>query len=251
MTSSPSPFLAGMRAALGVPVLVIAASFIGFGALCRESGFTLWLGLASTATGWALPGQIALVELYATGASLAVILLAVALTNARLLPMAVVLMPLLRSPGRPRWHYYLVSHFVAITGWTHAMRHFPSMPPEARLPHYLGFGLVLWSSTLATTAFGFGLSDLVPQSVTLGLVFLNPIYFMLIFVADFRRPGRALALGFGAVAGPLLHLLDPDWGLLATGLIAGTAAFLLAELQRARHTPPRPSGHHDDGVRDG
>src|SRR5690606_13856793 len=137
------------------------------------------------------------------------------------------------------------SHFVAITGWTHAMRHFPSMPPDARLPHYLGFGLVLWSSTLATTAFGFGLADLVPQSVTLGLVFLTPIYFMLTFVADSHQPGRALALGFGAVAGPLLHLLDPDWGLLATGLIAGTAAFLIAELHRARRKPPFDSGRPD------
>src|SRR5690606_10853735 len=182
----------------------------------------------------------------ATGASLAVILLAVALTNARLLPMTVVLMPLLRSPGRPRWHYYLTAHLVAITGWTHAMRRFPSLPPEARLPHYLGFGLVLWSSTLATTAFGFGLADLVPQSVTLGLVFLNPIYFMLIFVADFRQTGRALALGFGAVAGPLLHLVDPDWGLLATGLIAGTAAFLIAEWHRARRRPP-PRADRRDG----
>jgi predicted branched-subunit amino acid permease len=73
-----------------------------------------------------------------------------------------------------------------------------------------------------------------PQYVTLGLVFLNPIYFMLIFVADFRQPERALALGLGAVAGPLLHLVDPDWGLLATGLIAGTAAFLIIRWHEAR-----------------
>src|SRR3546814_1128796 len=80
----PSPaFLTGARHAVGVPALVIAASFVGFGSLCRESGFSIWLGLASTATGWALPGQIALVELYAIGASLAVILLAVGLTHAR------------------------------------------------------------------------------------------------------------------------------------------------------------------------
>ena len=48
----PSPaFVTGARHAVGVPVLVIAASFVGFGSLCRESGFSIWLGLASTATG--------------------------------------------------------------------------------------------------------------------------------------------------------------------------------------------------------
>lgn len=231
----PSPaFLTGARHAVGVPALVIAASFVGFGSLCRESGFSIWLGLASTATGWALPGQIALVELYAIGASLAVILLAVGLTNARLLPMTVVLMPLLRAPGTPRWRYFLTAHFVAVTAWTNAMQRFPAMPPAERLPYYMGFSLVLWTATLAATAFGYVLAAQVPQYVTLGLVFLNPIYFMLVFVADFHQPERALALGFGAVGGPLLHLLDPDWGLLATGLVGGTAAFLVTELRARR-----------------
>lgn len=233
---------AGLRDAIGVPALVIAASFVGFGSLCRESGLSLWLGLVSTATGWALPGQIALVELYAIGASVAVILLAVALTNARLLPMTVVLMPILRAPGRPRWQYYLAAHFVAVTGWTIAMQRCPAMAHERRLPYFLGFALMLWLATLAATAFGYLLAAHVPEYVTLGLVFLNPIYFMLIFVADFRQPERALALGLGAVVGPPLHLVDPDWGLLATGLLAGTAAFLVI-LWRRRRRSPQGRGH--------
>ncbi len=237
-----SALAAGLRDAVGVPALVIAASFVGFGSLCRESGLSLWLGLASTATGWALPGQIALVELYAIGGSAAVILLAVALSNARLLPMTVVLMPILRAPGTPRWRYYLAAHFVAVTSWTVAMQRCPAMAHERRLPYFLGFALVLWSGTLAATALGYMLAAHVPQYVTLGLVFLNPIYFMLIFVADFRQPERALALGLGAVAGPLLHLVDPDWGLLATGLLAGTAAFLITAWRRRRRAR-RGHGH--------
>jgi predicted branched-subunit amino acid permease len=220
---------AGARDAVGAPALIIAASFLGFGSLCRESGFSIWLGLASTATSWALPGQIVLVEFYAIGASLAATLLAVGLTNARLLPMTVVLTPMLRAPGTPRWQYFLISHLIAVTGWTRAMQHFPSLPPGERLPYYTGFSLVLWSSTLVATAAGYVLATHVPAYVTLGLVFLNPIYFMLVFIADLRQRERAFALGLGAVAGPLLHLVDPDWGLLATGLVAGTAAFLIAE----------------------
>ena len=239
-TSASSAFRLGVRDAVGVPVIVIAASFLGFGSLCRESGLGLWLGLASTATNWALPGQIAMVELYATGASLAVILLGVALTNARLLPMAIVLMPMLRAPGTPRWRYYLAAHFVAVTAWTFSLQRFPAMRPEDRLPYYTGMTLILWPATLLATAGGYFLASALPQYVTLGLVFLNPIYFMLIFVAEFRQPERVLALVLGAVLGPLLHLVEPDWGLLATGLIAGTAAFLLTRWRETRRRSRTP-----------
>lgn len=224
----------GMRRAAGVPMIVLAASYLGFGVLCRESGLTLDQSVLSTATGWALPGQIALVEMYAVGSSWLAIVLAVALSNARLLPMTVTLLPFLRHPGTPRWRYFLASHYVAVTGWANAMQICPTLTTRARLPFFFGFVLLLWSSTLVTTTVGYFLPQLLPVSVTLGLVFLNPLYFMLIFIADMRARVRALALGLGALAGPLFHLLSPDWGLLMTGLVAGTIAFLADEWMRRR-----------------
>jgi len=218
--------LAGMRRAIGVPILVLSASFLGFGALVHQSGLSLWHGLFSTATGWALPGQIAFVELYSVGASLAVIALAVALVNARLMPMTITLMPYLRAPGTPRWAYYVASHWIAVTAWAAMMRDWPRMPQGERLPYFVGMGLVLWGGTLVTTALGYGLAGAVPLYVTLGLVFVNPIYFMLVFAADVRARGRILALLIGAASGPALHVLTPDFGLLLTGVIAGSVAFL-------------------------
>jgi predicted branched-subunit amino acid permease len=229
-------FVEGMRVAAGVPAIVLAASFLGFGVLARESGLGLGQSLASTATGWALPGQIALVELYAVGASWVAIALAVALTNARLLPMTVTLMPFLRHPGTPRWKYFLAANFIAVTGWANSMQRCPYLATRARLPFFFGLVSVLWTCTLITTAIGYRLPDLLPASVTIGLVFLNPIYFMLIFAADARARIRALALGFGAMLGPLFYLASPDWGLLAAGLIAGSAAYLFDERLRRRRT---------------
>lgn len=216
-----------MREAMGAPMLVLAASYLGFGSLVRTSDLGLPFAIASTATGWALPGQIALVELYAVGASLVAIALAVSLTNVRLLPMTLALMPHLRSRGRPRWQYWVVAHWVAVTGWVHTLRRAPDLPVEQRLPFFFGFSMVLWSATLSATAIGFVLAGAVPGYVSLGLVFLNPIYFMLILGADARERDhtRAWAMALGALLGPALHTVDPDWGLLATGLIAGSAAF--------------------------
>jgi predicted branched-subunit amino acid permease len=217
--------LAGLRDSIGVPMLVLGSSYLGFGSLVQGAGLDVWLGLFSTFTGWALPGQIVVIELYSLGSSLLVVAAAVAMTNARLLPMTVTLMPYLRAPGTPRWRYYLVSHFVAVTAWAAAMRLCPSLPENQRLPYFAGFGTAMWSMCLVTTATGYYLAGGLPGIVTLGLVFLNPIYFMLVFVADARHRARMLALVIGALLGPPLHLVSADWGLLITGVLAGSLAF--------------------------
>lgn len=217
---------AALREAFGVPGLVLGASFLGFGSLVRESGLSLWQGLASSLGMWALPGQVAFVELYAAGASAFAIVLAVALTNARLMPMTVVLQPRLRTPGVAAWRYYVAAHFVAVTSWANSMQRLPEVPERHRMAWFAAFAGGLFLGSFAATAAGYALAGLVPKPVTLALVFLNPVYFMLIFITDLKHRAKALALVTGAVLGPLLHQVDADWGLLATGLIAGTAAFL-------------------------
>lgn len=223
------------RDALGMPSVVLGASYIGFGSLVRESGLSVWLGLFSTLSGWALPGQIALVELYSVGASLIAISVAVGMTNARLMPMVITLMPLLRDRAVPRWRYYLYSHLVAVTAWAVAMRRCPELPAAERLPYFLGFALTLWAVTLVATAVGFFLAGWVPEPVKLGLVFLNPIYFMLVFASDVRLRARVIALLLGAVLGPSIHRVAPDWSLLLSGLIGGTLAWGLDRWLRSRH----------------
>ena len=60
----------------------------------------LGVALISTAGIWSLPGQVAFAELYAAGASVAVIVVAVSMANVRFLPLVLSLMPLVRSrPG--------------------------------------------------------------------------------------------------------------------------------------------------------
>ena len=219
--------IAGLREAIGAPMLVLGASYVGFGSLVRELGLSLPAGLLSTATTWALPGQVALVELYATGASLVTIFIAVAMTNARMMPMTMTLLPVLRLPTRRTWRIYLASHLIAVTGWAVAMLRCPDLPPEQRLSFFVGFAGTLLVSSLAGTAIGFFLSGIVPPAVSLGLVFVNPIYFMLLFLGDLRARSRLLALLFGAGLTPVVHALAPTWGLFITGVVAGAAAFFL------------------------
>ncbi len=224
-TSPGAALWGGFRDAVGIPSLVLFGCYVGFGSIILESGLGLPLGLFSTLTGWALPGQVVMVELYSLGASILLITLAVMMTNARLLPMVMTLIPLVQDGTRPRWHYYVAAHFIAVTSWFAAMKRCPNLPEGQRLPYFLGFCMVIWMMSMGGTAVGFFLSGIVPIPVSLALVFLNPIYFMLMLASDLRNKGRLTGIVLGALIGPGLHHLSPDWGLLITGVVAGSIGY--------------------------
>lgn len=240
---SPRSFRTGARESFGVPALVLGASFLGFGALARGADIALGTALVSVPLIWALPGQVVMVEMYATGAQALAIIIAVSLSGARFLPMTLALMPLMREgsatqpAGPKRWLLFLAGQFVAITGWAAAMKRFPEMDPVDRLPYFAGFTLVLVTSASSATVIGYLLAASVPEPVTLGLIFVNPIYFMMVFVADVRRRPFVLALIIGALSGPMIYQVTPEWSLLATGLIAGSVAFaadlVISRMRRA------------------
>src|SRR5260221_9361956 len=100
--------MAGARAALGMPGLVLGASYLGFGALVRQTHLDLPQGLTSPIAGWALPWPIALIEAYAAGGSVLSAALALLLTNTRLVPMVASLLPFLRVgyTTPPRFRHY-------------------------------------------------------------------------------------------------------------------------------------------------
>jgi predicted branched-subunit amino acid permease len=227
-------FIAGFRDAFGSPAFVLGASYVGFGSLVRELDFNLFLGLASSVFIWALPAQVTTVELYTIGAPLLSIFIAVALINFRFMPMVVSVMPLLRPADGRLGRLYLTAHMVAVTAWALTMLRGPEMPRDQRLPYLLGCSFTLLGAALAGTAVGYFASGAVPPAVSYAFVFTNPRFFLLIMLVDLRQRPRVLAILFGAVAGPLLHLVTPTWGLLIAGLIAGSIAFFAD-----RHWPSR------------
>ena len=99
------------------PAIALSASFIAIGALLKNLGFTLQESIFSTFLTYAQPGSLIMAESMIVGASLINIFLAVWLVNARLYPMTVSLMPLLKDKSQPRWKYYLSCHFVAVSSW--------------------------------------------------------------------------------------------------------------------------------------
>ena len=225
--SGRQAFLQAMRESIGVPSAVLAAGYLGFGALANGTGFPLWASLLSTATIFALPGQLAMLEMSLAGTLASAIVVTVGLTAARFLPMAITLVPLMRIPGRPSWRVYLAAQLLAMTGWTACMRRFPDLPLAQRLAWFTGFALTNWLVCLAATGVGYGLADSMPPLVRRALVFVGPLYFLLILTGETRTRHGIVALACGAVAGPLIHLVAPEWSVMMAGLVGGTLAWLL------------------------
>lgn len=232
--SRRAAFVAGMKDSIGSPALVLGASFIGFGSLLYEMDIALWLGFLSIVSTWALPAQVATIEMFARDAPLFAVFIAVALINFRFLPMTVAMLPLLRQSGVRAWRLYLLAHFIAVTTWVLVMLRAPEMPPEQRRPYFWGGVIMVIPAALFGTSIGYVAAGAVPPQVTHGLIFLNPVFFMLVLLVDLRQRARAYALLLGAVLGPALHALSPTWALLIAGLIGGTAAFFGDRLLMAR-----------------
>lgn len=226
LASDRAAFRLGFVEAIGLPAPMLMVSMIGFGSLCHETGFSLLKALITTASVWALPGQIAYVEMLTAGSPAFALLFAVALANARFLPMVATFMPYLRPGLRGRLAEFGLAHFVTANSWIFVIRRSPDLEPARRWAYFFGFAIACLILGFVGTALGFVLAGVVAKTVTQALVFLNPIYFLLLFL-DTPARSTLLAIVLGAIGGPLLTRLSPDWGLLGAGLLCGTLGFLI------------------------
>ena len=223
--SARGAFFRGAIEVPSTPAFVLLMTFIGFGALARESGLDLGQAVFTSAVIFALPGQVVLVDQIAQGATLLPAAFAVALTAVRLLPLTTSLMPYLRLSGRPVMVQAVAAHFVAITVWLESLKRLPKLPERLRLTYYLGFGMALFSVCVTGSALGHVLASEVPAWLAAGLLFLTPCYFFLALIAAAQSHSEFAALGLGALAGPLFFFLLPGFDLVLTGLICGTLAY--------------------------
>jgi predicted branched-subunit amino acid permease len=233
--SRGSWFLAGLRAAVGVPGLVLFASTVGFGGFAREAGLPLGLTLLMTGGIWALPSQIVLTGSIVAGSSIVAAFVSVSLSAVRLMPMTAAIMPLLRGPRASRLGLLALSHFVAVTAWVLAMSQLPSIPRDGRAPWFAGLGLALAVGSVAATGLGYWGAGELPPVLSGALVFMTPVYFLVSMSGAARSLTERLALAIGLVLTPLVGLVDTATDLLWGGLVGGTVAFLIGRaVGRAR-----------------
>jgi len=233
-TNRREAFWSGIRDAMGAPVLVLFAGMVGFGAMGRTHGFDAWMTGLTSLLMFALPGQVVMLEMFISGSSLLAIGFAVTLTSTRFVTMVVTLFPQFHRRDRNPLLYLWV-HMLAMTAWAVSMREFPRMAPQHRLNYFIGLALPCWVMSPLGTVLGYFVAGWVPTAVTLGLVFINPLFFLLTFT-DVKPWANRIAIGMGCLLGPVFFIWDADSSLLVTGLVAGTAAYVIDR----RWLRPRP-----------
>src|SRR5215475_13065637 len=104
---------------------------------------------------------------------------AVGVSSARLLPLVISLLPLIRRPKTPYRALVLPAHLTAVTMWIESLRLLPQVPREARIPFANGVGLGFMGAAQAGTLVGYYLATSLPPLLTAGLLFLTPISFLI------------------------------------------------------------------------
>ena len=160
--NSSKHFWVGVRDALALPAWIVSLALMGIGPMARDIGFPALAAILSTLLMWAGPAQMIFFGMLSAGASLTAVAIAVTLSAIRLLPMAVSIIPLLRHSKPSHGTLIYVSHLVAVTAWVEGIRRLPSMPPEERLPYFLGFGTACMILATILTGLGYFLAGTVP-----------------------------------------------------------------------------------------
>lgn len=229
----PGGMKAGMRAAAGLPTVVLLGSLTGYGALAHDTGFGGGLAVLSTILVWGLPGQIVMAEMYAAGADVLAIAIAVGMANMRFFPMAVSLMPTLGGGGGIATRF-AQAQLMSATSWAYVMRTSAPETPQARLGYHTGFTCVCVTVAAIATMIGYLGAAGLPKPLAMALLFINAC-FLLLLLLDTKGRGAAVAVITGVAVGIPINMYFPDTGLIITGLIGGTAGFLA---DGSRHQEP-------------
>jgi predicted branched-subunit amino acid permease len=229
-----SAYLAGLRATwTSVFSYVLFGTYIGIGALAHDFGFAVSWALLSTILVWAGPAQVILISTLGAGASLIEVAIAVGLSSVRLLPMVVALLPMLKGPRTRAWKLLLPAHFTAVSMWVEALRLLPKQPRENRIAFCNGLGTGYSITATTATVTGFYLAASLPPLMSAALLFLTPVAFLMSTLRNSRMLVDRLSLGFGLVLGPLFAWWQVGLDLMWSGIVGGTAAYLVHRFREA------------------
>lgn len=202
-TSAPAEFLAGVRAELPIVAGVIPFGMI-FGVLALAAGLPPLLALATSSIIFAGSAQFIAVQLIASGAPAAVLLLTTFIVNLRHLLYSASVAPYLRHLS-PMWRW-LLAYLLTDEAYAIVIVHYGDRETAAANKHwyFLGAGLMLWLSWHLSTATGIYLGAQVPASwsldFTLALTFIGIIVPTLKRIDSIDWPNTAAAAGAGLVA---------------------------------------------------
>ena len=217
----------GIRDAINVPGFALFSTMVGFSTIAKEAGFDIWMIAATTLSVWGMPGQVAFASLYATGASLFVMFLAVFLANMRMMLMVITGFNIFRLDMHPIpfWKKILLVHVMAITSWAQIGYIKEKYPPPQLLYYYIGFSLTIYVFGFLGSLLGYFVDGIVsPESLRI-IIFMTPLYILLLVINAKEKMNRFAVLVGGLII-PLIYPIFGSWSILLGGFCGGSLAFI-------------------------
>ena len=142
--------------------------------------------------------------------------------------MTVVVMPLFKGDSCAFKYRYLLAQMLSINIWSVFMRQGPKLAAGNRLSFYLGVSTICLMGGCSGTIIGFATAEFLPLYLRLSLIFLNPVYFVFVF-SSAQNFNCLIAAGVGAVIGPSLYQIAPEWTVPITGVLSGSFAYYVSK----------------------
>lgn len=219
-------FFKGVQHAAGVPGIGLGLSMIAFGAYLKSSDFNVYQSLLSTFFAFALPGQYVMAETLLAGGNLLNIFCAVLLTNARLFPMTMYLIPILKNDKDSQLKYYFLSHLIAVTAWVNMLNIYHKINKQNRVEYFIGLGGFLWIISIICTLIGYLLSSFVEKDILLAMVFFNPLYFLIMTIRNINQRHLIITFILASIICPIIYTISNDWSVLFAGTLSGLIGYL-------------------------
>jgi predicted branched-subunit amino acid permease len=226
-----SDFRAGFAEMLPACVGIVPFGLVcGVGASAAGASWIAALGMSAIIFSGA--AQILAVQLLASGAPLAVIVLTCFVLGLRFLMYSAAMAPYLKElPGR--WQQAL-AFLLTDQAFAAAIRRFNAKDdPYGGARHFLGSGMALWLCWQITNMVGYFAGNLIPASWS--LEFAVPLCFIALVAPLLRDMPTILAAVVAGIAVIALEGLPMRLNLIAAGVI-GIVAGTLADLTRKRWT---------------
>lgn len=219
-------FRSGLVEGMFGPGLGTFAAMTGFGALAGDAGTPLWAAVAITIGVWSMPGQVAFVELYSSGASLLLVLLTVTVANVRMLPLTIATIPLLKEERGVKTKQFVMAQLNSVTSYVRladvAER---ESDVRARTGFFTAFTIGTFVVGTIGTILGFTLAESLPAAGVQALIFVTPLY-LLLLTARNPKAQVQLAVVAGCVLVPAFHVWIGGLGIVVGGVVAGSIAFV-------------------------
>lgn len=206
-----------------IPILVPVVPFaLVLGLAISESSMPNLVGLAGAPTIFAGAAHLTVVTLVGEGATLAAVILAGLVVNARHLMYSMALSPAFGP--QPRWFRWIGPYFLVDQLFALSSVHLGD-PPRSFRRYYMTSGLCFWITWNVSVALGLAIGPVIPQAW--GLEFAVPLMFLGLLVMNLTTRPAVLAAAAGSVATLATTGLPNRAGILvgaAVGVAAGLAA---------------------------